>query len=79
MSEQLTKANDRYSKDEWPLHPAQVAAFRRMTPAEKLEIALQLRQAAWELKAAGLRTQHPEWSEEQVQESVREIFLYART
>ncbi len=64
---------------DWPLHPAQVTAFRRMTPAEKLELAMKLREAAWELKTAGVRAQHPDWSEEQVRDRVREIFLYART
>jgi len=53
------------------LHPAQIQAYRRMTPAEKLRIACQLNRAARELKAAGLRMQHPDWSEEAVQAEVR--------
>lgn len=61
------------------LHPKQVEAFKRMNPARKLEIASQLREEAWNLKAAGLRAQHPDWTEVEVQEKVREIFIYART
>jgi hypothetical protein len=31
------------------------------------------------LKAAGLRSQFPDWTEEQVQRKVKEIFLHAST
>jgi hypothetical protein len=51
----------------------------KMSPGKKLEIAMQLYYSARELKAAGLRTDHPDWDEKQVQQAVREAFLYART
>jgi hypothetical protein len=50
-----------------------------MAPEQKLLIAADLYHCARALKAAGLREQHPDWSEKQVQEKVREIFLYATT
>ena len=50
-----------------------------MTPEKKLQLAMDLYHAARELKAAGLKQQHPEWSEEKINQKVREIFLYART
>ncbi|MBW1931252.1 MAG: hypothetical protein JRJ13_19220 [Deltaproteobacteria bacterium] len=50
-----------------------------MTAEQKLRIAVSLYDSARELKAAGLRAQHTDWSEEKVREKVREIFLYART
>jgi len=53
--------------------------FRKMPPARKLELAMELYWWARDLKAAGLRSQHPDWSEEQVQAAVREIFMYARS
>ena len=53
--------------------------LRKMTPARKLELAMDLYWSARELKAAGLRSQHPDWSEEQVQAAVKEIFMYARS
>jgi len=53
--------------------------FRSMTPAEKLDAALRLYEAAWDLKAAWVRQLDPSLNEEQVQAKVREIFLYART
>ena len=50
-----------------------------LTPGRKLELAAQLRELAWELKALGIRSQHPGMLEAEVQERVRKIFLYART
>lgn len=51
--------------------------LKAMTPSQKLQAAVDLYYAARELKAAGLRLQHPEWSEEKVQEAVLEIFRRA--
>jgi hypothetical protein len=61
------------------MHKVQAEAFRHMTPAQKLDVAGQLYTAAWELKAAGLRSQHPAWSEAEVAAEVRRIFLRAHT
>ena len=61
------------------LHPAQIAAYRRMTPAQKLEQFHNLYWMARRLKACGIRSQHPDWSEEQIQAKVREVFLLATT
>ena len=48
-------------------------------PEKKLQLALDLYYSARELKAAGLKRQHPDWSTEKINQKVREIFLYART
>ncbi|MGM0576096.1 MAG: hypothetical protein ACQEXJ_10245 [Myxococcota bacterium] len=61
------------------MHPKQLEALKRMTPARKLELAAQLREEAWALKAAALRARYPEWPEERVHDEVRELFLHART
>ena len=61
------------------MHPEQKRIFKAMTPSQKLGIALELYDSARKLKAAGLRSQHPDWTEHGIQEKVREIFLYART
>jgi hypothetical protein len=53
--------------------------YRKMTPERKLEIAFALDREARKLKAAGLRMQHPDWSEEQIAAQVKEIFFYARS
>jgi hypothetical protein len=61
------------------MHPEQKKSYQEMTPEKKLQVALGLYYSAKELKAAGLKRQHPEWSIEKISQKVREIFLYART
>lgn len=50
----------------------------RMTPAQKLQASMRLYWSARELKAAGLRKEHPDWSEQQIAAAVREAFLLHR-
>ena len=59
--------------------PEQFAIFRRMTPERRLAVAERLYWAAREIKAAGVRAQNPDWSEEQVAREVTRIFSHART
>jgi hypothetical protein len=59
--------------------PEQFEAFRRMPPERRLALAEQLYWSARELKAAGLRAQHRNWSEEQVAREVTRLFTHART
>ena len=61
------------------LTPEYVATLRRMTGEQKLRTAFGLYWSARKLKAARLREQHPDWSEEQVQQRVKEIFMHAVT
>jgi len=61
------------------MHPEQKRVFQSMTPEKKLDITLRLYHSAKELKAAGLRTQNPDWSQEKIQNTIRSIFLNART
>jgi hypothetical protein len=57
----------------------QVEIYRRMSPQQKLEIAFGLYKVARELKAAGLRMIHTDWTERQIKKEVTRIFLNART
>jgi hypothetical protein len=59
--------------------PEQIAALRAIPGEERLKIAERLYWSARKMKAAGVRVQHPDWTEEQVSEEVRRIFLHART
>ena len=59
--------------------PEQFEAFRRMPPDRRLALAESLYWSARQLKAAGLRAQHPDWNEEQVAREVTRIFLHARS
>lgn len=51
--------------------------LRQMTPQQKLEVAMNLYYSARELKSAWIRQLHQDWSDQQVEEAVREIFVNA--
>ena len=53
--------------------------LRRMSPEQRLAAATNLYYSARKLKAAWIRHLHPDWSDEQVEKEVREIFINART
>jgi hypothetical protein len=61
------------------MDPQQKKIYQSMTPEEKVKIALRLYYSARQLKAAALHHDHPEWTKKEIQEKVREIFLYATT
>ncbi len=56
-------------------HEAQNKILREMSPRRRLEVAQELYEAAWQLKAAGLRREHPDWPEEHVLSKLRRVFL----
>jgi hypothetical protein len=57
--------------------PEQIRRFAAMTPDERWAVAQSLYRTAREVKRAGVRAEHPDWSEEQVREEVRRQFLRA--
>lgn len=57
----------------------QTEVLRRMTPGQKLHAALRLYWSARQLKAAWIRQRHPDWTDEQVEQAVKEAFTHART
>jgi hypothetical protein len=64
--------------DEQP-GPDQIAALRAMTGEQRLRMAEKLYWSARKMKTAGVRAQHPDWTEEQVKDEVRRIFTNARS
>jgi hypothetical protein len=56
----------------------QEEVFHRMSPAERLRAAERLYWSARSLKTAALRARHPEWSEDRIERTVRELFLFHR-
>jgi hypothetical protein len=52
---------------------------KKLSPEQKLKLALDLYFNARELKASAIRKDHPELSEKEVQDKVKEIFLYAKS
>jgi hypothetical protein len=61
------------------LHPVQIEGLRRMSPARKMELLVQMYHAGIAFKMAGLRMQHPDWTEEQLLREARRCAMYART
>ncbi len=52
----------------------ELTRLRGMTATEKLATMHALWRRAWSLTSAEVRGRHPEWSPEQVEAEVREIF-----
>ena len=59
--------------------PEQIKILRAMSGVERLQQAENLYWTARRLKLAGLRHQHPDWTEQRLEEEVRRIFLHARS
>jgi hypothetical protein len=62
-----------------PIHPVQLEAFRRMTPAQKLRMLADLYDTGIRLRMAGLRMTHPDWPAERLEREARRSLLYAGT
>lgn len=62
-----------------PIHPVQLEAFKRMTPAQKLRMVADLYETGIRLRMAGLRMTHPEWPDERLEREARRSLLYAGT
>lgn len=45
-----------------PMHPQQLEGFRRMTPAQKLQMVSDLYETGIQLRVAGLRMALPDWT-----------------
>ena len=61
------------------IHPVQLAAFKRMTPAEKIQMVADLYEAGIRLRMEGLRMRHPEWTDEQLSFEARRSLRHAGT
>ena len=62
-----------------PLHPVQIEGFKRMTPAQKLQMVADLYEAGIQLRVAGLRAAHPDWPSERLEFEARRSLLHAGT
>lgn len=54
---------------------AQDEILRSLSPGRRLQIARELYETAWQIKAAGLRREHPDWPEERVMGKLRRVFV----
>ncbi|MCK9282493.1 MAG: hypothetical protein M0P71_17905 [Melioribacteraceae bacterium] len=53
--------------------------YKNFSGEKKLQIAMELYNTAWELKRVSIKHFYPELSDKEVEDKVREIFLYARS
>ena len=65
----------RFGLDE-AIHPVQIAAYRRMTPAQKVIGIVQMYHLGITFKMAGLRMQHPDWNEDRLRREAQRISTY---
>jgi hypothetical protein len=54
------------------LHPAQIKALRQLSLQRRLDLALAAIKNAGELRKAMIRAKHPAWSNDQVEQAVRD-------
>jgi hypothetical protein len=59
--------------------PQQIEILRRMTPEQRWHAAHRLYWTMRRHKAAFLRSRHPDWSDQKIEDEVRSNFLHART
>jgi hypothetical protein len=59
--------------------PEQLAILRLLTPEQRWQAAHRLYWTMRRHKAAFLKSEHPTWSAQQIEEEVRRIFIHART
>jgi Rv0078B-related antitoxin len=55
----------------------QIEVYRRMRPEERLRVGFELYEMARALARAGIRHQHPDWDEQQIQREVARRFRLA--
>jgi len=58
-----------------PAHARQIAAYRRMSGSDRVAVAFRLNAFARGASEAGIRSRHPEYSEEQVLMALRRLWL----
>jgi len=58
--------------------PEQFAFLRTMSGERRLQLAEDMFWSVRKLKLAGVRHQHPDWSEEKIIAEVNRIFLHAQ-
>ena len=56
-----------------------VEIYRKMSASQKWTEVSRLREIAWQLKTAAIRSKHPDWTSSAVEAAVRKVFLYAVT
>ena len=61
------------------LHPEQIKTLRKMSLERRAQLALGFIRSMGRLKAAALRNQHPDWSDDQIVAELRRLVLNGRS
>ncbi len=61
------------------LHPEQIKGLRAMSLQRRLDLSLQFIEHGRELRAAMLRAEHPDWSDSDIAEALRDFVRNARS
>jgi hypothetical protein len=62
-----------------PMHPVQIAGFRKMSVAQKFATIIAMREMGIKLRIVGLRLRHSDWSPEKLETEARKAAMYAST
>jgi hypothetical protein len=62
-----------------PMHPVQIAGFRKMSVAKKFDLITTMHETGIKLRIAGMRMRHPDWSDEKLETEARRTAMYAST
>jgi hypothetical protein len=57
---------------------AQLQAFRRLLPSERVSIACQMSDESWRVTADGFRHRHPDMTDAEVNRAVRQLLVRSR-
>ncbi len=69
-------ASPRMGFDE-PMHPAQIAAMRRLTISERFVLGLRFLRSARAWLESGIRARHPDWDDAQIAAEIRRAVTHA--
>ncbi len=73
------KAEVRENYFDNPMHPVQIAGFRKMSIAKKFDLITTMRETGIKLRIAGMRMRHPDWPDEKLETEARRSAMYANT
>jgi hypothetical protein len=57
----------------------EIKILRAMTPEKRLQVSFSLYRTVYQLKKAWLQKIHPDWTHEQIDQALREAFLYGQS
>lgn len=75
-SKELKEKLNAITINKMDIHPQEIKIFRNMSPAQKLSLVERYYRDAKNLKRAAIKSLHPDWTDDKVEQTVKKIFLY---